>query len=55
MKNSPDALEAASLNWQQRFDVRRATEDALEIHPASLYVDPHVKQRIDAVQFLLPG
>ena len=36
------------------FDVGAATEDALEVDPAALDVDPHVKEGVDAVQLVLP-
>ena len=37
------------------FDVRAAGEDALQVDPAALHVDPDVKQSHDAVQLVLPA
>jgi hypothetical protein len=36
------------------FDVGRSSEDALQVDPASLDIDPDIKQRIDTVQLVLP-
>ena len=36
------------------FDVCAAREDALQVDPASLHVNPHVKEGVDPVQPLLP-
>ena len=36
------------------FDVGAAAKDALEVDPATLYVDPDIKQAVDAVQLVLP-
>lgn len=37
------------------LDVGAASEDALKVDPATLDIDPHVKQRHDAVQLVLPA
>lgn len=47
-------MESRGLNGQQCLDVCAAREDALQVDPAPLDVDPHVKQRVDAIQLLLP-
>ena len=53
---APDLLlEPLGLDGQQVFDVGAAGEDALQVHPAALHVDPDVKQRHDAVQLVLPA
>ena len=37
------------------FDVSAATEDSLEVDPATLHIDPDIKEGIDAVQLVLPS
>ena len=51
-ENTP--LEALSLDWQQSFDISTATEDAVQIHPTTLDINPHIKHIMDAVQLLFP-
>lgn len=51
----PDALEAACLDWQQCLDISRAAENAFEIHPAPLHVDPDVEESVDTVELLFPS
>jgi len=48
-------LEPLGLDGQQVFDVCAAGEDALQVDPAALHVDPHVEQSHDAVQLVLPA
>ena len=36
------------------LDVGTSCEDALQVDPAALHIDPHVKQVVDAVQTVLP-
>ncbi|KAH9392991.1 hypothetical protein TYRP_006090 [Tyrophagus putrescentiae] len=50
-----DRLEAAGLHGQQRLNVRAAAEDALQVDPPGLHVDPHVEDGVDAIQLLLPA
>jgi hypothetical protein len=50
----PNALEARSLHWEQNFDVCTAGKYPFKVHPTSLHIDPHIKQCIDAIQFLFP-
>ena len=53
---SPDLLlEPLGLDRQQVFDVCAAGEDALQVDPAALHVNPHVKQSHDAIQLVLPA
>ena len=47
-------LEALSLNWQQGLDICTATEDAIQVHPSTLHINPHIKHIVDAVQLLFP-
>ena len=37
------------------LDVSRSSEDALQIDPAPLHINPDVKQSIDAVQLVFPS
>ena len=37
------------------LDVRAACEDALQVDPAPLHVDPHVEEGHDAVQLVFPA
>jgi len=37
------------------LDVGRASEDAFQVDPATLDVNPDIKQRVDAVQLVFPG
>ena len=46
--------ESLCLNRQEMLDVGRAWEDALQVDPASLDVDPDVEEGVDPVQLLLP-
>lgn len=48
-------LEALRLHGQQVLDVRAAREDALQVDPAPLHVDPHVEEGHDAVQLVFPA
>ena len=48
-------LEPLGLHWQQVLDVRAACEDALQVDPAPLHVDPHVEEGHDAVQLVFPA
>jgi hypothetical protein len=36
------------------LDVGATGEDALEVDPLSLNVDPHVEKHVDAIELLLP-
>ena len=47
--------ESLALVGQKVLDVGTASEDSLQIHPATLYIDPHIKQGIDPVQPVLPS
>ena len=47
-------VESLSLIGQQVLDVSTASEDTLQVDPASLHVNPHIKHSIDTVQPLLP-
>ena len=47
-------VESLSLIGQKVLDVGTASEDALQVDPASLHVNPHIKHSIDTVQPLLP-
>ena len=47
-------MKAGCLNRQQLFDVCAASEDPLQVHPAPLYINPHIEQTVDAVQLVLP-
>ncbi len=48
-------LEALGLGRQQVLDVSTSSEDALEVDPLSLDVDPHIKERMHTVQLVLPA
>ncbi len=37
------------------FDVCASGEDAFQVNPSALHVDPDVKQSHDAVEFVLPA
>ena len=37
------------------LDVRTASENAFQVHPSALHVDPHVEQVVDLVEAVLPG
>lgn len=53
VRSSP--LESLRFYRQQMLDVRAAREDALQVDPTPLDVDPNVKQSHDAVQLVLPA
>ena len=36
------------------FDIGTAGEDAFQIHPLPLYVDPDVEENVDTIEFFLP-
>ena len=48
-------LEPLGLPGPQVRDVRAACEDAFQVDPAPLHVDPHVEEGHDAVQLVLPA
>lgn len=48
-------LEALRFHRQQVLDVCTACEDAFQVDPAPLDVDPHVKEGHDAVQLVFPA
>lgn len=48
-------LESLSFYRQQMFDVSTASEDAFQIDPATLDINPNVKQSHDAIQLVLPA
>lgn len=48
-------LEALGFHGQQMFDVRTACEDAFQVDPPPLHVNPHVKESHDSVQLVLPA
>ena len=48
-------LESLALVGQKMFDVSTACENALQIDPSPLNVDPHIKESIDPVQSIFPG
>ena len=48
-------VEALCLDGQQMLDVSAAGEDSLQVDPATLHINPHIKQGVDTVQFVLPG
>ncbi len=37
------------------LDVSAASEYSLQVDPASLHINPHVKQTIDTIKAVLPG
>lgn len=48
-------LEFLCFCWQKVLDVCAALEDALQVHPSPLHVNPHIKQDVDAIELVLPG
>ena len=36
------------------LDVRVASEDALEVHPLALHIDPDIEEDVDAVELVFP-
>lgn len=42
-------LEARSLNRKQSLDVGAPGEYALQVDPSPLYVNPDIKQGVDAI------
>lgn len=48
-------LEARSLDREQSLDVGAPGEYALQVDPSSLYVNPDIKQGVDAIQFVFPS
>ncbi len=48
-------LEALRLHRKQVFDVCASCENAFQVNPSALHVDPDVKQSHDAVEFVLPA
>lgn len=48
-------LEALGFHGQQMFDVRTACEDALQVDPAPLHINPHVEEGHDPVQLVFPA
>lgn len=48
-------LEAWSLNRKQSLYVSTSGEYAFQVHPSPLYINPDIKQGIDAIQFVFPG
>ena len=47
--------EPLALVGKEMLDVGTPGEDPLQVHPAPLHVNPHVKQGVDPVQPVLPG
>ncbi|KAH6607744.1 hypothetical protein Trco_004057 [Trichoderma cornu-damae] len=50
-----DVLEAAGLDGEEVLDVGVPGEDALQVNPLALHVDPDVEEDVDAIQLVLPG
>lgn len=48
-------LEARSLDRKQSLDVGAPGEYALQVDPSPLYVNPDIKQGVDAIQFIFPS
>ena len=48
-------LEFLCFCRQKVLDVCAALEDALQVHPSPLDIDPHIKQDVDAIELVLPG
>lgn len=48
-------LESLGFYWQQMFDVSAACEYAFQVDPATLYINPNIKQSHDAIQLVLPA
>lgn len=48
-------LEARSLDRKQSLDVGAPGEYALKVDPSPLYVNPDIKQGVDAIQFVFPS
>lgn len=48
-------LEARSLDRKQSLDVGAPSEYALQVDPSPLYVNPDIKQGVDAIQFIFPS
>lgn len=48
-------LKALGFHRQQMFDVCTACEDAFQVDPAPLHINPHVKESHDSVQLVLPA
>lgn len=48
-------LESLGFHRQQMFDVSAAREDAFQVDPATLDIDPNVKQSHDAIELVLPA
>lgn len=44
-----------SFYRQQMFDVSTASEDAFQINPAPLDIDPNIKESHDTIQLVLPA
>lgn len=44
-----------SFYRQQMFDVGTASKDAFQIDPATLDINPNIKQSHDAIQLVLPA
>lgn len=44
-----------SFYRQQMFDVSTASEDAFQIDPATLDINPNIKQSHDTIQLVLPA
>jgi len=49
MVMSTEPLKTRRFNRQQMFDVSRASKNAFQVDPATLNVDPNIKQGIDSV------
>ncbi len=47
-------MKTRSFDGQQSLDISTSGEDALEIDPTALDVDPDVKEGVDAVELVLP-
>lgn len=44
-----------SFYRQQMFDVSTTSKDALQINPATLDINPNVKESHDTIQLVLPA
>ena len=53
--NKSHKHKPASLNRQKGLDVGRSTEDTLQVNPATLHINPDIKQSVDPVELVLPG
>lgn len=53
--NKKKPLESLSFYRQQMFDVSTASKDAFQINPATLDINPNIKESHDTIQLVLPA